>query len=200
MERVITQTLKDTIHGLWGGSEGVQILDMGVNLFHVIFLDDLHMARFLQGEPWLFDGHALLITCWEAEMRLEEIEFNTLRCWVQIWNLPLGYVDMEIGRAVGTHIGQVLEVDSRSNEQERGRYVRVRVNLNIHKPLKRGGLVPMRIGKVQIVYHYEKICDVCLYCGMLGHEHYACKDRVMDEANKVRQKNKYDSWILVHGE
>ncbi|GAA0179654.1 hypothetical protein LIER_29998 [Lithospermum erythrorhizon] len=40
-------------------------------------------------------------------------------------------------------------------------------------------MIPMRIGKVQVVYRYEKICDVCLYCGMLGHEHFS---RELDRA------------------
>ncbi|GAA0162515.1 hypothetical protein LIER_18592 [Lithospermum erythrorhizon] len=43
--RFHVQTLKDTIRGLWGGSEGVQVLDMGGSLFHVIFLDDVKMLR-----------------------------------------------------------------------------------------------------------------------------------------------------------
>ncbi|GAA0186209.1 hypothetical protein LIER_33497 [Lithospermum erythrorhizon] len=33
---------------------------------------------------------------------------------------PFGYVDAEIGKAIGAHIGEVLEVDTRSIEQERG--------------------------------------------------------------------------------
>ncbi|GAA0175440.1 hypothetical protein LIER_41917 [Lithospermum erythrorhizon] len=130
-------------------------------------------------------------------MRVNDIEFNTLPCWVQIWNLPLGYVDVDIGRAVGAHIG--VEVNSRSIEQERGRYLQVKVRLNIHKPLKRGGVIPMRNSKVQVVYRYEKICNVCLYREYLGHEYYSCDEKYNDEARRIRRANKYDSWILVHG-
>ncbi|GAA0160035.1 hypothetical protein LIER_16682 [Lithospermum erythrorhizon] len=54
-------------------------------------------------------------------MQVEQIEFNFLPCWAQIWNLPLGYVDVDFGMAIGAHIGEVLEVDSRSIKQEKGR-------------------------------------------------------------------------------
>ncbi|GAA0167536.1 hypothetical protein LIER_22449 [Lithospermum erythrorhizon] len=43
---------------------------------------------------------------------------ETLPCWVQIWNLPLGFIEVEMGRAVGAHIGKVLDVDTRSLEQQ----------------------------------------------------------------------------------
>ncbi|GAA0141173.1 hypothetical protein LIER_02377 [Lithospermum erythrorhizon] len=59
-------------------------------------------------------------------MKVDELVWNNLPCCVQIWNLPLGYVDAEIGRAIGAHIGEVIEVDRRSIEQERGRYLRVK--------------------------------------------------------------------------
>ncbi|GAA0187351.1 hypothetical protein LIER_34639 [Lithospermum erythrorhizon] len=133
-------------------------------------------------------------------MKMGDIEWSKLPCRVQIWNLPLGYLDVEFGRAIGAHIGDVVEVDRRCIDQERGHYIRVKVNLDIHKPLKRGGLVPMRSNKVQLVYRYENFYDVCLYYGMLGHEYYACDEKFNDVARKVTRVNKYDSWLLVHGE
>ncbi|GAA0183847.1 hypothetical protein LIER_31193 [Lithospermum erythrorhizon] len=140
-----------------GGQEGLQVLDMGTNLFHIIFVDDVQMNR--------------------------------------IWNLPLGYVDADILSAVGAHIGEVMKVDKRSIEQERDRYVQMKVKLDVHKPLKRGGLVPMRVNQVQVVHRYKKICDVCLYCGMLGHEHHACDAKFNDEVRKTTRANKYDAWM-----
>ncbi|GAA0141564.1 hypothetical protein LIER_02683 [Lithospermum erythrorhizon] len=63
------QTFKDTICTLWGGQEGIQILDIGMTLFQVIFNDDVQMNRVLQGEPWLFEGFSLLIQRWKVEMK-----------------------------------------------------------------------------------------------------------------------------------
>ncbi|GAA0185643.1 hypothetical protein LIER_32931 [Lithospermum erythrorhizon] len=100
---------------------------------------------------------------WEAEMLVDQFSFETIPCWVQVWNLPLGYVNMIMGQAVGAHIKKVMEVDRRSIE-------------------------------------YEKLCDVCLYCGMLGHEYYNCDGKFNDTTHRVIKDNKYDSWFLVHRE
>ncbi|GAA0173668.1 hypothetical protein LIER_41569 [Lithospermum erythrorhizon] len=129
-----------------------------------------NMKMVLQGDPWLCEGQRILVERWEAEKQIEALELKSLPYWVHIWNLPPRYVDAEIGRVVGAHIGEVIEVDRRSIDQERGRFVCVKVRLNVEKPLKKGGIVPLRHSKVQVVYYYEKIGDVCLCCGFLGHD------------------------------
>ncbi|GAA0160285.1 hypothetical protein LIER_16872 [Lithospermum erythrorhizon] len=55
-------------------------------------------------------------------MQADQVTLDTLPCWVQIWNLPLGFVNKEMGLAVGAHVGKVLDMDTRGLEQERGRY------------------------------------------------------------------------------
>ncbi|GAA0166978.1 hypothetical protein LIER_40289 [Lithospermum erythrorhizon] len=59
-------------------------------------------------------------------MEISIIMAQGCRRFEMIWNLPLGYLDAAIGRAIGAHIGEVLEFDKRSIEQERGRYIRVK--------------------------------------------------------------------------
>ncbi|GAA0175200.1 hypothetical protein LIER_28427 [Lithospermum erythrorhizon] len=78
------------------GQEEVQILDMGMNLFHLVFNDVAQLTRVLQGEPWLFEGYAILLSRWKAKMRIEQVSLETLPVWVQVWNLPLGYVNVHI--------------------------------------------------------------------------------------------------------
>ncbi|GAA0164107.1 hypothetical protein LIER_19821 [Lithospermum erythrorhizon] len=78
----------------------------------------------------------------------DSLKLEHLPSWVQIWNLRPGYIDAEFGRAIRAHIDEVIEVDKRSIEQERGRYLRVKVRLHVGKPLKRGGIVPLRHSKV----------------------------------------------------
>ncbi|GAA0165635.1 hypothetical protein LIER_40026 [Lithospermum erythrorhizon] len=108
------QTFKDTVRALWGGQEGMQVLDMGFKLFHFIFNDATEMARVLQGEPWLFDGYAILLGPWKVGLQTDQYTLECLPCWVQVWNLPLEFVDAKMDRAVGAHIGTVIEVEERS--------------------------------------------------------------------------------------
>ncbi|GAA0186557.1 hypothetical protein LIER_33845 [Lithospermum erythrorhizon] len=126
------------------------------------------------------------------------MESDLARVLGSLW-LEGGGTKGGFGKTVGADIGEVIEVDKKSIEKERGRYVRVKVQLNINKPLKRGRLVPMRVNKIKIVYRYKKVCDVCLYCGMLGHKYHNCEENFLDEARKISRVDKFDSWMLVHG-
>ena len=44
----------------------------------------------------------------------------------------------EVGRDIGGKIGRVIEVDKWSWQAERAKFMRVRVDLTIEKPLRRG--------------------------------------------------------------
>lgn len=46
----------------------------------------------------------------------------------------------EAGREIGGKIGRVMEVDKRSWQTDQAKFVRVRVDLPIEKPLRRGGI------------------------------------------------------------
>ncbi|GAA0152620.1 hypothetical protein LIER_43187 [Lithospermum erythrorhizon] len=46
------------------------------------------------------------------------------------------YIDVEIDKVIEAHVGEVMEVDKRSILQERRRYVRIKVKLDVTKPLK----------------------------------------------------------------
>ncbi|KAI8546418.1 hypothetical protein RHMOL_Rhmol07G0115600 [Rhododendron molle] len=80
-------------------------------------------------------------------------------------------VSKEVGRVVGSKIGELLEVDDRLEGGEQGPFIRVRVRLKVNTPLKRGGNIVCGGGrKVWVDYKYERIQSFCFYCGRVDHE------------------------------
>lgn len=47
----------------------------------------------------------------KGKLTPKEIEFKWAPFWVQIFNLPLNCRTKEIGVAIGTKLGEVMEVD-----------------------------------------------------------------------------------------
>ncbi|GAA0139840.1 hypothetical protein LIER_01309 [Lithospermum erythrorhizon] len=167
---------------------------MGFNLFHFIFNDETQMIRVLQGEPWLFEGYSILLGPWKVGMPVDQISLTTIPYWVQIWNLPLGFVDVEMSRVVGAHVGTVLDVDKRNVEQGGGRYVRVKIGLDIGKPFKRGSFVLMRTGKVQLLYRYAKLCDVVYIMVFLDMNIIIVKTNLM-----MKPRRSQETTNMTHG-
>lgn len=55
-------------------------------------------------------------------------------------------------------------------------FIRVRVLVNILKPLLTGCWIPrVNKAKVWVVFKYEKLQGFCYNCGILGHEKMSCK-------------------------
>ena len=45
----------------------------------------------------------------------------------------------DIGREIGSKIGKVLEVDKRAIQADQAKFLRLRVEMQLDKPLQRGG-------------------------------------------------------------
>lgn len=81
----------------------------------------------------------------------------------------------EVGKDVGNSLGRYIETDKHSWLSEQAKFMRVRVDLPIGKPLQRGGkIVNLDGDKVWISFKYEKLPNFCFHYGILGHDqkHY----------------------------
>lgn len=83
-ERVVQYTLKKA----WGLEEGVQIVEVGANLFQFKFKTEFDMERILRGGPWSFDNQALMLRNWQKDMTTANVKFEAASLWVQIWGAP----------------------------------------------------------------------------------------------------------------
>ncbi|KAL5817683.1 hypothetical protein ACOSQ3_026061 [Xanthoceras sorbifolium] len=68
--------------------------------------------RVLEGGPWSFDKFLLVLKEPVGIGRIEELGFSSALFWVQIYNLPLAYLNKEVGLFLGDMIGRVREVDT----------------------------------------------------------------------------------------
>ena len=81
----------------------------------------------------------------------------------------------EVGRDIGNGLGKVVEVDLKDISSYQARFLRVRVEFPLEKPLRRGGVVASPEGdKVCIGFKYERLVGLCFKCGWIGHEARYC--------------------------
>ena len=79
------------------------------------------------------------------------------------------------GRDIGNGLGEVLEVDLKAFLSDHARFIRVRVELPLDKPLRQGGVVISLEGdKVCIGFKCERLVGLCYECGRIGHEIKEC--------------------------
>jgi hypothetical protein len=107
--------------------------------------------------------------------------FDRLRLWVRINNLPFGYMQKKWGTVIASPIGiagSVPVVDCDNTGRCWGSYMRVRVEVDVDKPLRRGVTVfsQRRNATEWFDLQYEDLPYYCFSCGILGHSSTECKN------------------------
>ncbi|XP_058775708.1 uncharacterized protein LOC131649978 [Vicia villosa] len=95
---------------------------------------------------------------------------NEVAVWVRISSLPVEYYDTRALFVFGYRIGHTVKVDKRTIKQERGKYVRICVTINLAKPL----LAMLRIQGSIYKIEYEGLPLLCLVCERYGNYKENC--------------------------
>lgn len=186
--RVMTSKFlnKKTAQGMimksWGNPEGLEIIDFGKNTFLFNFKDFKTSQRIYDEGPWNILGSLLCLRRWVPEFTVFEIPFVQCPFWIQIHGVPLEGISKENATKIGSKLGEVLDVEEPIAEKRITRdFMRVRVSIDITKPLVTGFWVPRKeLPKVWVMLYYERLQDYCYNCGRIGHDQKECKhERVM---------------------
>lgn len=65
------------------------------------------------------------------------VQLNTVDIWVQVYDLPNGMYSEKILQDIGNYIGSFVMVDGSNNSSAWRLYTRIRVTMDVNKPLKR---------------------------------------------------------------
>ncbi|GAB2300566.1 hypothetical protein Dimus_038623 [Dionaea muscipula] len=173
--------MKDTMRKAWRVSKEMRIVLVGSNIFQFIFSDE-DLYRFVLSEgPWTFDNNLFVFKVWEPGLIVKEISFYSIDFWIQIWSLPMEFIKVEVGQAIGQGIGSLLEIDERAIALDQGRFIRTKVRIPLERPLMRGASVNCGSrGNIWVDFRYERLSSLCFYCGILGHDERNCPRKDFD--------------------
>ena len=81
------------------------------------------------------------------------VHFKVVPIWIQVLGLPFDLINEKAGKDIGGIIGRVLEVDCKAIVVDQARFLRIRVELPLDKPIRRGAPVLSPEGvRVQIAF------------------------------------------------
>jgi hypothetical protein len=143
--------------------------------------------------PWTFRGWGVKIEDYDGLLDPEEVKFRGMYIWAQIHGIPELYRKIAVVDDLARRVGKANEVQLSPKLYYEGNYVRIRVLLDVSKPLLR--FVSLSVpdeGRKRLMVKYEKIPYFCKRCGLLGHDHEECGDGVWSEKDL-----QYGSWMLA---
>ena len=69
-------------------------------------------------------------------MTPRSVKFITVPMWVQVWGLPFDLINEDVGRDIGSGLGRAVAVDSKALTADQARFLRIRVEIPLNKPLR----------------------------------------------------------------
>ena len=163
---------------LWKLRKSLKVQEIGENLFIFEFTEERDKARVLGGCPWLFDRHLLLLHEFDGLTPPREFTFKSSLLWVQVFDLPLYHMTEGVGKLIEKAMGGHIETEVTEDGVGWGKYLQVKIRIDISKPLLRKKRIAfVGIDPLYVSFKYEWLPLFCHACGIIGHGEKECVTR-----------------------
>jgi hypothetical protein len=111
--------------------------------------------------------------------------------------MPLSCMNREVGFQIGQSIGIVENIDVTGDGVGWGRCLRVRVYVDITKPLDRGRALVVNGKSLWVSFKYEKLPQFCYHCGRIYHVDKPCTSKTSFCINENVSAKSWGAWLRV---
>jgi hypothetical protein len=179
--RIGYKALETRLKQIWVRKGVISIIDLGYEYFLVYFTNEEDYTKALEDGPWLIYDHYLIAREWTPNFHPNNATIEKAAVWVRISGLPIEYYDAKILNYIGNRIGETVKVDRNTLFQERGKYARVCVEVDLNKPLLAMFELKGEVYKVE----YEGLHMLCRSCGKFGHYVEGCPDKLVSNTSRT---------------
>ncbi|KAK4254228.1 hypothetical protein QN277_009635 [Acacia crassicarpa] len=198
--KVYTKSATEVIlRKAWNLQDGFDVIAISDNAFMFKFTASEEFDRVLRGRPWSINGSLLNLMERTKYKSFEEFDFSRCPVWIQLHNVPMEAMCLENAITIGGYVGEVvLAEDPVYNGRLLRSFLRVRVVLDLRKPLSSGFWLPRPDGQqVWISIRFEKLQNFCYNCGKIGHENKSCGSvKLMSLAHPSEPR--FGDWITMN--
>lgn len=170
--------------------KGVTCKDLGENHFLFAFLQPFGKRHALEEGSWMFRKDLLIMVDYDETKTIDEMELAFIPIWVRVTKLPFGMMNKATGEVIEEEMGQYMAMDMDEDGTVVGRFLRIKVRLDVRKPLMRG--VTVFVGELEkpvwCPVKYEFLPDSCYTCGQIIHADKLCS--MASEKGVVQQYSK----------
>ncbi|KAL4297820.1 hypothetical protein GQ457_12G013390 [Hibiscus cannabinus] len=181
---------------VWKSKHVSEILELRPNFFLIKPVEKDSKEMILKRRPWVVHDDLFSIELYNPTWRTTDFDFNIMTIWARVYQLPLRAMNGVMGLQLGGCIGRAIGVDHRVEGGNLGEFLRIRVAIDITKPLRRCVFLSNGQGQKSspCPLKYERLPRLCYYCGLLGHDLAVCQSIPADFDHRKLQ---YGSWLRV---
>ncbi|XP_030970096.1 uncharacterized protein LOC115990400 [Quercus lobata] len=188
------EAIASTFMPLWRSRNGFKVKNMGNHIVLFTFDNKHEVDSILSNEPWSFDKHLLVLQRYDKDEPIEDLKFNSTTFWVQVHDIPVRFMNPKVAEGICSTVGTVVRKSE--TEMNGGSFMRVRVNVDITRPLSRGRMVSVGQGREKWVsFKYERQPNICYWCGCLNHDDRDCEVWLDSEGSLKVEEQKFGPWL-----
>ena len=185
-----------TFKPLWRTDKSFTIRDMSDNIVVIVFDDEADRERVLQGEPWTYDKHLIVFQRITEEEAIEEVNFNEISFWIQLHGLLVRKMNQEAATLLAAPLGVIEQVAEGDSAIGNGQCLRIRVRLDISKPLCRGRKARFEKGReTWVSFKYERLPNFCYWCGCVTHSEKDCSFWLCNKNSLRVEDQQFGPWM-----
>ncbi|KAE8806404.1 hypothetical protein D1007_17459 [Hordeum vulgare] len=109
--------------------KGLEVKDLGENIFLFTFHQESGKKRALSEGPWSFAKSLLVFEDYDPDKTLSEYCFSSIPIWIHVFDLPLGGMNRDTGELIGEEVGEFMSADVGGNGMAIGKYLHIKITL-----------------------------------------------------------------------
>ncbi|CAA0821428.1 Unknown protein, partial [Striga hermonthica] len=187
--------VKRTMSYIWKLRQPMEVKELAPNFFQFIFQSKEDLERVARGTNWTIDNQFLLLSEWKERLSANHPVFQELPIWVQVYNVPLNWLSTEVGYKIGRVFHRLKNVVVAGAGNHGGKILRLLVTINLAESLPRCATIRLGEEIVKVSFKYEKLVNMCNYCGLIGHLDRSCQRKINDIANSSLRMGQYGDWM-----
>ncbi|XP_052289995.1 uncharacterized protein LOC127899891 [Citrus sinensis] len=160
------------LKSIWSATKGFTVVDLAQDYYLVHFSNKRDVEYALTEGPWTVMGHYLIVQQWSPSFDVTTNKIEKIVAWIRLAEMNIHLYHKNIIRCLGEIVRPVVKIDYKTVEVQRGKFTRIAVEIDLHKPLISQFNFDGRIQRVE----YEYLPTICFGCGKIGHYKDACPD------------------------
>ena len=192
---VNVEAVARTFRPIWRTKQNFEVSMAGDNILLIAFEAEVDAEKVIQGEPWVFDRHLVVLQRYDGSVPVTDLCFDRTSFWVQIHNLPFSLRTVDAAVSLGETLGIVTKPKDEA-EMKGGQFMRVRVAVDVTKLLCRGRMITWdqeRDGWASFMY--ERLPNICYWCGLLSHDDKECEMWLRSKGGMSTDEQQFGPWL-----